>query len=251
MCMICMIVCCICFVQIPRYIITIHELLAHTPHDHVERKSLEFAQSKLEELSQVRTTLIIIWSCEIVIVTSNNAQHEMRSCSYRGLSTQTSITPFTTSKIIWIAIWIEIWILIQKMYPLTRDINCSIQQSASHCCSLFSWFGWLVVFNVPSTARSFRDGTPIYCPLRRTWSSINTPFRPGIEPRAVAWQSITLPLRYASSMVIVQSLLHRNPPNIRIKIIEIAIQIKCLHGTKFPDPDCDLDHNPDKFFPSK
>ena len=59
--------------------------------------------------------------------------------------------------------------------------------------------GWLVVFNVPSTARSFRDGTPIYCPLRRTWSSINTPFRPGFEPRAVAWQSITLPLRYASS----------------------------------------------------
>ena len=60
--------------------------------------------------------------------------------------------------------------------------------------------GWLVVFYVPSTARSFRDGTPIYCPLRRTWSSINTPFRPGIEPRAVAWQSITLPLRYASSI---------------------------------------------------
>ena len=59
--------------------------------------------------------------------------------------------------------------------------------------------GWLVVFNVPSTARTFRDGTPIYCPLRRTCSSINTPFRPGIEPRAVAWQSITLPLRYASS----------------------------------------------------
>ena len=28
--------------------------------------------------------------------------------------------------------------------------------------------GWLVVFNVPSTARSFRDGTPIYNPLRRT-----------------------------------------------------------------------------------
>ena len=27
---------------------------------------------------------------------------------------------------------------------------------------------WLVVFNVPSTARSFRDGTPIYCPLRKT-----------------------------------------------------------------------------------
>uniref|UniRef100_A0A8C1Z767 Ras protein-specific guanine nucleotide-releasing factor 2a n=1 Tax=Cyprinus carpio TaxID=7962 RepID=A0A8C1Z767_CYPCA len=37
--------------QIPRYIITLHELLAHTPHEHVERKSLEFAKSKLEELS--------------------------------------------------------------------------------------------------------------------------------------------------------------------------------------------------------
>ena len=43
-------------------------------------------------------------------------------------------------------------------------------------------FGWLVVFFVPSTARSFRDGTPIYCPLRRTRSSVNTPFPLGIEP---------------------------------------------------------------------
>ena len=32
----------------------------------------------------------------------------------------------------------------------------------------------------------FRDGTPIYCHLRRTRSSVNTPFQPGIEPRAVA-----------------------------------------------------------------
>uniref|UniRef100_A0A4W4H997 Ras protein-specific guanine nucleotide-releasing factor 2a n=1 Tax=Electrophorus electricus TaxID=8005 RepID=A0A4W4H997_ELEEL len=39
--------------QIPRYIITLHELLAHTPHEHVERKSLEFAKSKLEELSKM------------------------------------------------------------------------------------------------------------------------------------------------------------------------------------------------------
>ena len=52
--------------------------------------------------------------------------------------------------------------------------------------------GWLVVLNVPSTARSFRDCTPIYCPLRRTWSSINTPFRLGIEHRAVAWQSLSI-----------------------------------------------------------
>ena len=33
---------------------------------------------------------------------------------------------------------------------------------------IYIYFGWLVVFNVPSTARSFRDGTPIYCPLRKT-----------------------------------------------------------------------------------
>ena len=39
---------------------------------------------------------------------------------------------------IWIAIGIVIWIAIQKMYPFTRGIHCSIQQSASHCCSLFS-----------------------------------------------------------------------------------------------------------------
>ena len=71
--------------------------------------------------------------------------------------------------------------------------------SASPKRQLHTLPSWLVVFNVPSTARSFRDGTPICFPLRRTWSSINTPFRPGFEPRAVAWQSITLPLRYASS----------------------------------------------------
>ena len=42
--------------------------------------------------------------------------------------------------------------------------------------------GWLVVFYVPSTARSFRDGVPIYCPLRRTWSSVSTPYPPGTNP---------------------------------------------------------------------
>ena len=47
----------------------------------------------------------------------------------------------------------------------------------------------------------FRDGTPIYCPLRRTGSSVNTPFQPGIEPRAVAWRSVTLLLRHASSLL--------------------------------------------------
>ncbi|CAH8637131.1 unnamed protein product [Schistosoma haematobium] len=39
--------------QIPRYIITLHELLAHTPYDHVDRKKLEFATSKLEQISHI------------------------------------------------------------------------------------------------------------------------------------------------------------------------------------------------------
>ena len=70
------------------------------------------------------------------------------------------------------------------------------------CCWLV---GWLVVFNVPSTARSFRDGAPIYCPLRRTWSLVFTRIPLGIEPRPVAWQSITQQLRHAgSSLSIVQ-----------------------------------------------
>ena len=44
--------------QVPRYIITIHQLLAHTPHDHVERRSLEFALGKLEEISQVGSAIL-------------------------------------------------------------------------------------------------------------------------------------------------------------------------------------------------
>uniref|UniRef100_A0A4W5QLQ8 Ras protein specific guanine nucleotide releasing factor 2 n=1 Tax=Hucho hucho TaxID=62062 RepID=A0A4W5QLQ8_9TELE len=71
--------------QIPRYIITLHELLAHTPHEHVERKSLEFAMSKLEELSKmmhdevsdtenIRKNLaierMIVEGCDILLDTS-------------------------------------------------------------------------------------------------------------------------------------------------------------------------------------
>ncbi|XP_051764237.1 ras-specific guanine nucleotide-releasing factor 2 isoform X1 [Ctenopharyngodon idella] len=71
--------------QIPRYIITLHELLAHTPHEHIERKSLEFAKSKLEELSKmmhdevsdtenIRKNLaierMIVEGCDILLDTS-------------------------------------------------------------------------------------------------------------------------------------------------------------------------------------
>ncbi|KAH9506455.1 Ras protein-specific guanine nucleotide-releasing factor [Dermatophagoides farinae] len=68
--------------QVPRYIITLHELLAHTPHNHVERKSLENARMKLEELSRqmhdevsetenIRNNLaierIIVGGCDILL----------------------------------------------------------------------------------------------------------------------------------------------------------------------------------------
>ena len=39
-------------IKIPRYIITLHELLAHTPPDHVEKNSLEHARVQLEDLSR-------------------------------------------------------------------------------------------------------------------------------------------------------------------------------------------------------
>uniref|UniRef100_A0A4W5PI20 Ras protein specific guanine nucleotide releasing factor 1 n=1 Tax=Hucho hucho TaxID=62062 RepID=A0A4W5PI20_9TELE len=71
--------------QIPRYILTLHELLAHTPHEHVERTSLDYAKSKLEELSRImhdevseteniRKNLaierMIVEGCEILLDTS-------------------------------------------------------------------------------------------------------------------------------------------------------------------------------------
>ena len=48
--------------QIPRYIITLHEILAHTPHEHVERRSLENARVQLEHLSrQMHDEVIFIF----------------------------------------------------------------------------------------------------------------------------------------------------------------------------------------------
>ena len=44
----------------------------------------------------------------------------------------------------------------------------SKQVFAKWCLFSFGWVGCLIVFNVPSTARSFRYGTPIYRSLLRT-----------------------------------------------------------------------------------
>ena len=51
------------FFQIPRYIITLHELLAHTPPDHVEKKSLENARKQLEDLSRQMHDEVIYKDC--------------------------------------------------------------------------------------------------------------------------------------------------------------------------------------------
>uniref|UniRef100_A0A8C3CKQ9 Ras protein specific guanine nucleotide releasing factor 2 n=1 Tax=Cairina moschata TaxID=8855 RepID=A0A8C3CKQ9_CAIMO len=86
--------------QIPRYIITLHELLAHTPHEHVERKSLEFAKSKLEELSRVmhdevsdteniRKNLAIertiVEGCDILLDTSQTFIRQGKIFSFKAI----------------------------------------------------------------------------------------------------------------------------------------------------------------------
>ncbi|XP_019711966.1 ras-specific guanine nucleotide-releasing factor 2 isoform X1 [Hippocampus comes] len=91
--------------QIPRYIITLHELLAHTPHEHVERNSLHFAKSKLEELSKmmhdevsdtenIRKNLaierMIVEGCDILLDTSQTFVRQgsliqLPSSSERGM----------------------------------------------------------------------------------------------------------------------------------------------------------------------
>ncbi|KAJ7417607.1 Ras-specific guanine nucleotide-releasing factor 1 [Pitangus sulphuratus] len=85
--------------QIPRYILTLHELLAHTPHEHVERNSLDYAKSKLEELSRImhdevseteniRKNLaierMIIEGCEILLDTSQTFVRQEKGKITRG-----------------------------------------------------------------------------------------------------------------------------------------------------------------------
>ena len=42
---------------------------------------------------------------------------------------------------------------------------------------------FVFMFYVPTTAMSFRDSNPIYCPLQRTWSSVNARRIHRMEPR--------------------------------------------------------------------
>ena len=42
------------------------------------------------------------------------------------------------------------------MYPFTRDIHCSLQQSASHCCSLFSYC-YILIYHLYNGIGTFED----------------------------------------------------------------------------------------------
>ena len=106
-----------------------------------------------------------------------------------------NIQKIISDKIHYIYMYVFLW---PKWTILQQCLKTFLNQKWSSYASIIWLVGWLVVFYVPSTVRWFRDGTSIYCPLPRTWSSIFTLFLPGIEPRAVEWQSISLPLRHAN-----------------------------------------------------
>uniref|UniRef100_A0A3Q3IXW7 Ras protein specific guanine nucleotide releasing factor 1 n=1 Tax=Monopterus albus TaxID=43700 RepID=A0A3Q3IXW7_MONAL len=93
--------------QIPRYILTLHELLAHTPHEHIERNSLDYAKSKLEELSRImhdevseteniRKNLaierMIVEGCEILLDTSQTFVRQGNACPQVPMSEKGKIT---------------------------------------------------------------------------------------------------------------------------------------------------------------
>ena len=66
-----------------------------------------------------------------------------------------------------------------------------------------------------------------------------------------AGHSLFNAIKCITLLLIVQSLLHRNPPYIWIKIIQVPIQIECLHGIKCLDSDHVLDCNLDYLVPCK
>ena len=85
------------FMQIPRYILTLHELLAHTPHEHVERNSLEYAKSKLEELSRYNI-LLCTWFTILILL-------------YLAVVTSTRFSPYwcISISVFWISTTEDKW----------------------------------------------------------------------------------------------------------------------------------------------
>uniref|UniRef100_A0A8C5DV58 Ras-specific guanine nucleotide-releasing factor 1 n=1 Tax=Gouania willdenowi TaxID=441366 RepID=A0A8C5DV58_GOUWI len=101
--------------QIPRYILTLHELLAHTPHEHIERNSLDYAKSKLEELSRImhdevseteniRKNLaierMIVEGCEILLDTSQTFVRQGKSTQSNSITRERQCFLFSKHLII-------------------------------------------------------------------------------------------------------------------------------------------------------
>ena len=84
-----------------------------------------------------------------------------------------------------------------------------VSVSASHAVGrgFASWSGhsWLCFTSHPQRGH-LATAPPLTVPAKDV--KVFTPFPPGIEPRAVAWQSITLPLHHAiSTRVIAKTIL--------------------------------------------
>ena len=60
--------------------------------------------------------------------------------------------------------------------------------------------GWLQLVGCVFTSHRQQGHSETAPPCEGRKSSVFTPFPQGIEPRAIAWQSITLPLHHASSI---------------------------------------------------
>ena len=60
---------------------------------------------------------------------------------------------------------------VNQLVNIYHNTCASLDEHKKHTNDIFDMsksFVCLFLFHIPSTARSFRDGTPIYCPLRRT-----------------------------------------------------------------------------------
>ena len=131
-------------------------------------------------------------------------------------------------------IYVSLWIGIR---PVSYKI---LLKPYTHYCSLISFW----ICQLPTRLRKVIKNliSPLYYPvytmqkLSGSWSGLWSGSRSRGCTRYMRHSLFNTTKRIAL-WFIVQSLLHRNPLNIWVKIIQIAIHIKSLHGTKFRDPD--------------
>ena len=143
-------------------------------------------------------------------------------CTHRWRVLRTNREPSRASNPIWKPTWIQ-----KACCPTPTVRRCSSCTSRSVPCSYHVITNWYRVYTEQKWSRS-RDGT---LSRRCTWTSS------GSLP--VLFGTFIVQYNKAPHIVVHCSLLHRNPPNIWVKIIQIAIQIECLlvRNTWFRLPD--------------